>query len=79
MGTGYWFRNSHELLLVGTRGNIPAPPPDPRLSSVFHDAVGRHSEKATIFTELIASWFPHQPKLGVCPGNRILLDGNAVT
>ena len=25
VGTGYWFRNQHELLLVGTRGNIPAP------------------------------------------------------
>ena len=25
IGTGYWFRNSHELLLVGTKGDIPAP------------------------------------------------------
>ena len=25
IGTGYWFRNRHELLLVGTRGNVPAP------------------------------------------------------
>ena len=25
IGTGYWFRNRHELLLVGTKGNIPAP------------------------------------------------------
>ncbi len=24
-GTGYWFRNKHELLLVGTRGDVPAP------------------------------------------------------
>ena len=22
-GTGYWFRNEHELLFVGTRGDIP--------------------------------------------------------
>ena len=26
-GTGYWFRNAHELLLVGTKGRIPAPAP----------------------------------------------------
>ena len=26
-GTGYWFINKHEILLVGTRGNIPAPAP----------------------------------------------------
>jgi hypothetical protein len=25
IGTGYWNRNRHELLLVGTRGDIPAP------------------------------------------------------
>ena len=25
IGTGYWFRNKHEILLVGVRGNIPAP------------------------------------------------------
>jgi N6-adenosine-specific RNA methylase IME4 len=27
IGTGYWNRNEHEPLLVGTRGNIPAPAP----------------------------------------------------
>jgi N6-adenosine-specific RNA methylase IME4 len=27
VGTGYWFRNMHELLLVGTRGDIPTPAP----------------------------------------------------
>jgi hypothetical protein len=25
IGTGYWFRNRHEHLLVGTRGSVPAP------------------------------------------------------
>jgi N6-adenosine-specific RNA methylase IME4 len=25
MGTGFWNRNKHELLLVGTRGHVPAP------------------------------------------------------
>jgi hypothetical protein len=27
VGTGYWFRNQHELLLIGVRGAIPAPAP----------------------------------------------------
>jgi hypothetical protein len=27
IGTGYWNRNKHELLLVGVRGHIPAPAP----------------------------------------------------
>jgi N6-adenosine-specific RNA methylase IME4 len=25
IGTGYWFRNKHEILLFGTRGHVPAP------------------------------------------------------
>jgi hypothetical protein len=25
IGTGYWYRNKHEILLVGTRGHVPAP------------------------------------------------------
>ena len=25
MGTGFWNRNKHELLLIGTRGHVPAP------------------------------------------------------
>jgi N6-adenosine-specific RNA methylase IME4 len=27
VGTGYWSRNKHELLLIGTRGRVPAPAP----------------------------------------------------
>jgi N6-adenosine-specific RNA methylase IME4 len=27
IGTGYWNRNKHELLLVGVRGKPPAPAP----------------------------------------------------
>jgi hypothetical protein len=26
IGTGYWFRNKHEILLVGTRGHVRPPP-----------------------------------------------------
>ena len=27
IGTGYWNRNKHEHLLIGVKGNIPAPAP----------------------------------------------------
>jgi N6-adenosine-specific RNA methylase IME4 len=63
IGTGYWYRNLHELLLLATRGQVPAPPADQRLPSVFHEPSGRHSEKPACFAELIATWFPHLPKL----------------
>ena len=26
IGTGYWFRNKHEILLIGTRGHALRPP-----------------------------------------------------
>ena len=27
LGLGYWTRNKHELLLIGTKGDVPAPLP----------------------------------------------------
>jgi len=62
-GTGYWFRNRHELLLVGTRGNIPAPAPGTQWESVIEAPVGKHSEKPERAYELIEAYFPHLPKI----------------
>jgi N6-adenosine-specific RNA methylase IME4 len=63
IGTGYYFRNLHELLLGGVRGNVPAPPTNLRLPSVFHESAGKHSEKPTAFAEFIEAWFPHLSRL----------------
>src|SRR3990167_7755390 len=62
-GTGYWFRNEHELLLVGTKGNIPAPAPGTQWRSVESAAVGKHSEKPDVFYSLIEKYFPNLPKI----------------
>src|SRR5690606_33052257 len=35
LGNGYWFRNGHELLLVGARGNVPAPAMGTQFPSVI--------------------------------------------
>ncbi len=45
IGTGYWNRNQHELLLVGSRGNIPAPAPGTQWPSVIEAPVDAHSAK----------------------------------
>jgi hypothetical protein len=37
-GTGYWGRNRHELLLIGTRGNVPAPAPGDQPESLYPGA-----------------------------------------
>lgn len=63
IGTGYWFRNAHELLLVGTRGKIPAPAMGEQWESVIDAAVGAHSAKPDVFYNLIEQYFPNLPKI----------------
>lgn len=63
IGTGYWFRMRHELLLVGTRGNIPAPAMGTQWDSVIEQPRGKHSEKPEAYLELIEAYFPNLPKI----------------
>lgn len=63
IGTGYWFRNKHELLLVGVRGDIPAPAPGTQFPSLIDAAVGAHSAKPEAFLEMIEAYFPSLPKI----------------
>ncbi len=63
IGTGYWFRNRHELLLIGTRGNIPAPAMGDQFPSVMSIARKEHSAKPEQFLELIEQYFPNLPKI----------------
>lgn len=63
IGTGYWFRNAHELLLVGVKGNIPAPAMGTQAHSVIAAEVGAHSAKPESFLELIEEYFPTLPKI----------------
>jgi N6-adenosine-specific RNA methylase IME4 len=62
-GTGYWFRNSHELLLFGTRGKPPAPAPGEQWGSIIKAERGEHSEKPDAAYGLIEAYFPTLPKL----------------
>ena len=58
IGTGYWFRNQHELLLVGTKGRIPAPAQGDQFASVIEATVRQHSAKPAVFAEMIKEMFP---------------------
>src|SRR5262249_27672431 len=62
-GTGYWFTNEHELLLVGVKGNVPAPAPGDQWPSVIEAPVGKHSVKPEKFYKLIEEYFPNLPKI----------------
>lgn len=63
IGTGYWTRNQHEILLIGTKGGIPAPAQGSQPSSVINAPLGGHSEKPAVFAEIIESLFPATPKV----------------
>jgi N6-adenosine-specific RNA methylase IME4 len=64
VGTGYWARNQHELLLIGiSSSDVPAPAPGDQPASIIEAPVGKHSEKPAVFRKLIENMFPSLPKL----------------
>jgi len=63
IGTGYWNRNKHELLLIGVHGNIPAPAMGTQWPSLIEAPVGKHSAKPECFLDMIDEYFPTLPKI----------------
>jgi N6-adenosine-specific RNA methylase IME4 len=63
IGTGYWNRNRHELLLIGTHGSVPAPAMGTQWHSVIEAPRGEHSEKPEIFLRMIEEYYPNLPKI----------------
>lgn len=55
IGAGQWFRQQHETLLLGIRGEIPVPAESKRHSSVFVAPRGEHSKKPDSIAEFIES------------------------
>jgi N6-adenosine-specific RNA methylase IME4 len=62
-GTGHWAFNEHELLLIATRGDFPAPVPGTQPRSVHHEAKTDHSVKPAWFAEQIERIWPRLPKI----------------
>lgn len=63
IGMGYYFRQQHELLIVATRGNMPAPEPANRPPSVFSYPRGEHSAKPHEVYEIIEAMYPNLAKI----------------
>jgi len=63
IGMGYYFRQQHELLLIGTRGSLPPPIPANRPSSVIHSRRSAHSEKPKVVYEIIEAMYPGLSKV----------------
>jgi N6-adenosine-specific RNA methylase IME4 len=62
-GTGYWGRDRHELLLIGRRGDVPAPLPGSQPETVYVERKGRHSAKPDFYAETIERLYPNMPRL----------------
>jgi N6-adenosine-specific RNA methylase IME4 len=63
VGTGYCNRNKHEHILIGVKGEVPAPAPGEQWDSLIQAAVGEHSVKPKIFFRLVEACFPTLPKI----------------
>jgi N6-adenosine-specific RNA methylase IME4 len=63
IGTGYWVRDKHELLLIGIRGKIPAPAMGEQFPSAIEAPKGKHSEKPDFQYEIAEKYFPNLPKV----------------
>ena len=63
IGMGYYARSRHELMLIATKGSIPAPGLDGRLDSVIEAPRTKHSRKPVEFYERIEAMYPELQKL----------------
>ncbi|CDX49184.1 MT-A70 family protein [Mesorhizobium plurifarium] len=68
VGTGYWTRGKHEILIIATRGKPVAPAMGEQLESWCDDMaieadVGRHSAKPDVFAAWIEKHWPNTPKI----------------
>lgn len=63
IGTGFWVRDAHELLLIGVKGKVPAPAMGEQFRSVIEGPRGEHSQKPDRQYEIAEHYFPNLPKV----------------
>ncbi len=63
IGMGYYFRQQHEILLVGARGAPPVPNESARVPSVYTESRGAHSAKPAHYYSLIERMYPGAKKV----------------
>jgi len=63
IGTGFYVRGKHELLLIGRKGDIPLPMESTRPESVIQENVQEHSKKPDVAYDIIESMYPNRKYL----------------
>jgi N6-adenosine-specific RNA methylase IME4 len=58
IGTGYWARNQHELVLIGRRGRFPCTSPALFPTSLIRGPQGKHSQKPEWLHSIIEARYP---------------------
>ncbi|WP_421424108.1 MT-A70 family methyltransferase [Agrobacterium rosae] len=75
-GTGYWSFDNAELLLIGTRGDFPAPIPGTQPVKCMDHPVAGHSQKPVWYAEQLEHLYPNMPKLEMFQRKDSLADGD---
>ena len=70
IGTGYYVRGQHELLLIGTKGKVGVPEEANRVSSVFNATRNEHSQKPEIVYDIIEKMYPNRKYLELFARNK---------
>jgi N6-adenosine-specific RNA methylase IME4 len=63
LGMGFYVRQEHEHLLIGTRGDMPTPLPANRPPSIIHAPRREHSRKPDEAYEVIERMYPGLPRI----------------
>lgn len=63
VGTGFWVRNRHEIVLLCTRGKFPCPKPAPFKDSILEGEQGRHSAKPETLQDQVDAIWPDEAKI----------------
>ena len=60
IGMGYYFRNKHEMLLMGIRGEFKTPQPEDRPPSIYKERRTTHSKKPDYYYDMIEKMYPNE-------------------
>lgn len=63
IGTGFWVRNRHEIVLIYKRGRFPCPRPAPFEDSVITGQQREHSRKPDSLQDMIDAVWPGHAKI----------------
>ncbi|MCP5074342.1 MAG: S-adenosylmethionine-binding protein, partial [Rhodobacteraceae bacterium] len=76
IGNGRWVRDRHEVLMICSRGGMPAPVPGDNPESLYSEAKAGHSRKPAWFAEQITRIYPDLPKLELFQRRQSLTKGD---